>query len=128
MGYLNCKPGSRDYLQLKTKGKLKDIDNTDKNRCCLYIMYRGLIRVGYARISHGGVTDTEIQLAKFTIPDNHRNYKDNNYMTINPDDIDQSLHFPSVFGDHYGDEWVEEGHHYHKATPKYFTKTSKKGG
>nr|XP_006819700.1 PREDICTED: PGAP2-interacting protein-like [Saccoglossus kowalevskii] len=122
MGYVTSKPGERDYKQLTTRGRLKDIDETDRKRFCLYIMYRGLIRVGYARISHGGLTDTEIQLAKFRIPDNPNKYQDNNYITIQSEDVDPSVRFPTVFGKHYHTHWWGKGNYYHMNTPKYFIK------
>lgn len=35
---------------------------------CEYIFYRSLYRTAYARVSRGVVTDTEMQIAQFTIP------------------------------------------------------------
>jgi len=35
---------------------------------CEYILYRGLYRTSYARLSRGLVTDTELQLARFVLP------------------------------------------------------------
>ncbi|XP_070554459.1 PGAP2-interacting protein-like [Ptychodera flava] len=122
MGYVTSKPGSRDYRVLTSWGKLKDIDSEDKKRFCLYIMYRKLIRVGYARISRSRITDTEIQMAKFRIPDDPDNYEDNDIKTIKVEDVDSSLHFPSEFGEYYPTHWYPESHHYHMATPKYFIK------
>jgi hypothetical protein len=35
---------------------------------CEYILYRGLYRTSYARISRGSVTDTELQIGQFLLP------------------------------------------------------------
>ena len=60
-------------------------------------MYRGLIRQGYARISHAGLSDTEIQLAKFSVPDDLENYKDNEGTTTEAHDIPEALQFPKEY-------------------------------
>ena len=56
-------------------------------------MYRGLVRQGYARISHAGLSDTEIQLAKFVSPENPENYNDNEFTTTEPNDVPDAQHF-----------------------------------
>ena len=35
---------------------------------CEYILYRGLYRTSYARISRGIITDTELQIGQFMLP------------------------------------------------------------
>ena len=72
---------------------LQDIDYEDKKRWCEYIFYRGLMRVGYARVSHGGLSDTELQMAKFRIPKNPDNYEDNNAVTTTGADVDENIRF-----------------------------------
>lgn len=35
---------------------------------CEYILYRGVYRTAYARVSRGTITDTELQIGQFTLP------------------------------------------------------------
>jgi hypothetical protein len=39
---------------------MNDIEPDDHDRWCEYIAFRGVNRVGYARISRGTITDTEV--------------------------------------------------------------------
>ncbi|XP_022086464.1 PGAP2-interacting protein-like [Acanthaster planci] len=119
MGYVTSEPGSRDYTKFTTFGKLLDIDPTDKDRFCEYIFYKGLIRKAYARISKSDLSDTEVQLAKFVIPDT-KTYRDNDAVTTNKEDVHESEWLPKVFGSHYVGDWHQDSHHYHMDTPKYF--------
>lgn len=52
-------------------------------------------RVGYARISHGGLSDTEVQVGKFRLPD-YLEEPDNEVVTQNPDEVPQWTHFPEM--------------------------------
>ena len=50
------------------EGKMFDIDEDDMVRWCEYILYRGLYRTSYARLSQGIITDTELQIGQFVLP------------------------------------------------------------
>ena len=49
-------------------------------------------RTGYARITHGGLSDTEVQVGRFEIPDNP-DYEDNVRTTTDPDDVPEHIRF-----------------------------------
>ncbi|KAJ6010942.1 hypothetical protein N7451_002354 [Penicillium sp. IBT 35674x] len=46
---------------------MKDIDPTDWDRWCEYVLYKKIHRTGYARVSRDTITDTEIQVGKFVV-------------------------------------------------------------
>ncbi|KFY24500.1 hypothetical protein V493_05197, partial [Pseudogymnoascus sp. VKM F-4281 (FW-2241)] len=68
LAYLVTKPlmGNYNTYVSETSG-MRDIDETDWDRWCQYILYKNLRRVGYARVSRGTITDTEIQVGKFLV-------------------------------------------------------------
>ncbi|PWW74964.1 hypothetical protein C7212DRAFT_298184 [Tuber magnatum] len=68
LSYLVTKPKQGNYnTYVSEASRMKDIDSSDWDRWCEYILYRGLKRIGYARVSRSTITDTEIQLGKFVI-------------------------------------------------------------
>jgi hypothetical protein len=57
------KPGEGNYnTYVGEKSMMHDIDSRDWDRWCEYILYKDIKRVGYARVSRGTITDTEIQV------------------------------------------------------------------
>jgi hypothetical protein len=60
LGYVVTKPHEGNYHILIDEANMNDIEPGDYDRWCEYIAFRGLNRVGYARISRGTITDTEV--------------------------------------------------------------------
>lgn len=60
LGYVVTRPHEGNYHILIDEANMHDIDPWDSDRWCEYIAFRGVNRVGYARISRGTITDTEV--------------------------------------------------------------------
>ena len=64
LSYLVIKPQEGNYnTYVGEKSGMKDIDPSDWDRWCEYILYKGIKRSGYARVSRSTITDTEIQVS-----------------------------------------------------------------
>ncbi|KAJ1678460.1 Protein cwh43 [Spiromyces aspiralis] len=123
-GYVVTKPNQTVYNLLFRKDQVRDVDPTDDDRWCQYIGYRGLKRVAYARISRGTITDTEIQAAKFVIPDpaetaaaasTSKNWEPS-YNRVPESHYSPEYHFPSKFRGN-----GVRGHYYHVFNePRYY--------
>ena len=64
LSYLVTKPKKGNYnTYVGAKSGMRDIDPSDWQRWCQYILYKGLKRSGYARVSRSTITDTELQVS-----------------------------------------------------------------
>lgn len=112
LSYLVTKPLEGNYnTYVGEKSGMNDIDPSDWDRWCEYILYKGLKRSGYARVSRSTITDTELQVGKFVVgqPENG-NYR------IDEEHIPEGLRFPAMFRG----EGVRD-HRYHVFDePRYF--------
>ncbi|KAI9311698.1 Frag1/DRAM/Sfk1 family-domain-containing protein [Dichotomocladium elegans] len=116
LGYVVTKPQQPLYYTLFDDGDMNDVDPTDWDRWCQYIGYRGLRRVGYARISHGKITDTEIQSGKFQVVDSPRDYWKASYERVDESQVPPDLRYPAMFRDP-----GVRGHRYHVFDePRYY--------
>ncbi|KAG0005638.1 hypothetical protein BGZ80_009809 [Entomortierella chlamydospora] len=110
LGYVVTKPGQGQeiYELLMDGGHVHDIEVSDWDRWCQYLAFRGVKRVGYARISHGGITDTEIQVGKYQLLDEHPTSwdrsqsiesfkKEETYAQISEDQVPEGMRFPPKF-------------------------------
>ncbi|KAH6654207.1 Frag1/DRAM/Sfk1 family-domain-containing protein [Truncatella angustata] len=69
LSYLVTNPLEGNYNTYVSEiSGMHDVDPSDWDRWCEYILYKHLNRVSYARVSRSTITDTELQVAKFVIP------------------------------------------------------------
>lgn len=117
LSYLVTTPLEGNYNNYVSKESgMHDIDSSDWDRWCEYILYKNLKRTGYARVSRGTITDTEVQIGKFILPNNDEERVEYSQERVQESDVPQDLKFPDIF---YGDG--VRGHYYHVFDePRYF--------
>lgn len=116
LSYLVTKPLEGNYhTYVSEKSGMHDVDPTDWDRWCEYILYKGLTRTGYARVSRSTITDTEIQVGKFVLGKEPEDEEMRN-RRIDEDSVPVGRRFPAIFrGDGV------RGHRYHVFDePRYF--------
>ena len=113
LSYLVTKPLEGNYnTYVSEHSGMSDIDPSDWDRWCEYILYKNIKRTGYARVSRSTITDTEIQLGKFVIGDDTPSTNTRKDETKVP----AELRFPELFKG----EGIR-GHRYHVFDePRYF--------
>jgi hypothetical protein len=117
LSYLVTKPldGNYNTYVSETSG-MHDIDPTDWDRWCEYILYKGLKRTAYARVSRSTITDTEIQVGKFLVGAPADPSAEVRNARIEEDQVPEGMRFPAMFRG----EGVR-GHRYHVFNePRYF--------
>ncbi|KAL9031495.1 MAG: hypothetical protein Q9196_000474 [Gyalolechia fulgens] len=93
LSYLVLKPGEGNYnTYVGERSGMKDIDPSDWDRWCEYILYKGIRRSGYARVSRSTITDTELQVGKFVVGQGESSNE-----RIEEDQVPPGLRFPSMF-------------------------------
>lgn len=113
LSYLVTKPKEGNYNTYvsKTSG-MHDIDPSDWDRWCEYILYKNLKRVGYARVSRSTITDTELQVGKFVVgaPADYSN------TPLEEAEVPPGMRFPALFRGN-----GVRGHRYHVFDePRYY--------
>ncbi|KAJ5735207.1 uncharacterized protein N7483_000332 [Penicillium malachiteum] len=105
LSYLVTKPLEGNYnTYVSELSGMNDIDNTDWERWCEYVLYKKIHRTGYARISRDTITDTEIQVGKFVVGEP----EPENEMRVPEEMVPVGRRFPALFrGDGV------RGHRYH---------------
>lgn len=121
LSYLVTEPLVGNYnTYVSEKSRMYDIDSTDWDRWCEYILFRDLKKVAYARISRSTITDTELQIAKFKLLTDEQREFGNDFLYgnhyVDEEDVDENLRMPSLLrGDGV------RGHRYHVFDePRYF--------
>ncbi|ORY35803.1 Frag1/DRAM/Sfk1 family-domain-containing protein [Naematelia encephala] len=104
LGYLVTHAGDQrpwPYQILHEDGRMYDIEIEDRWRWCEYIAFRGLWRIGFARIFESDITDTELQVGKFMLPLPGESvvYQSNQemYWHIGEKDVPEPWRMPGLF-------------------------------
>ena len=105
LSYLVTKPLEGNYnTYVSQKSGMHDVDPSDWDRWCEYILFKKLKRVGYARVSRSTITDTELQVAKFVIPKSSDEANQLDTMTAEERDrrveesqVPEGWRFPAMF-------------------------------
>ncbi|QLQ82553.1 hypothetical protein HG537_0H03160 [Torulaspora globosa] len=112
LSYLVTNPLEGNYnTYVSDESGMHDIDPEDDDRWCQYILYKNLRRTGYARVSRGKVTDTELQVGKFQVL-NQTQLAELGDKIYDHEKIDDPNNDDLRFPDKFFDEG-ERGHRYH---------------
>lgn len=124
LSYLVTTPLEGNYnTYVSEKSRMHDIDSTDWDRWCEYILFRDLKKVAYARVSRSTITDTELQIAKFKILNHEQQNAGDDFLYgnhyIDESEVDENLRMPKILrGDGV------RGHRYHVFDePRYFAES-----
>ncbi|TFK20701.1 hypothetical protein FA15DRAFT_673223 [Coprinopsis marcescibilis] len=119
LGYVVTKPHAprpNPYEILVKDGNVHDIDDEDHDRWCEYILYRGVHRTAYARVSRGIITDTELQIGQFVVPPPNETITDDSresrYIRAFQKDLPKSHWFPAEYLGNV-ESGGKNGHFYH---------------
>ncbi|KAK4226294.1 hypothetical protein QBC38DRAFT_480893 [Podospora fimiseda] len=124
LSYLVTTPLKGNYnTYVSEVSGMHDVDKTDWDRWCEYILFKGLRRTGYARVSRSTITDTELQVAKFVVPSNAEETaslfalgQDKRDRRVKEEEVPEGWRFPALFRG----EGVR-GHRYHVFDePRYY--------
>ena len=112
LSYLVIKPLQGNYhTYVGEKSGMRDIDPTDSDRWCEYILYKGIRRSGYARVSRSTITDTELQVGKFIV-----GQAEGSDQQVDESEVSEGLRFPAMFRGQ-----GVRGHFYHVfEQPRYY--------
>ncbi|THV43989.1 hypothetical protein BGAL_0777g00010 [Botrytis galanthina] len=117
LSYLVTKPLEGNYnTYVSERSGMHDIDPSDWDRWCEYILYKGLRRSAYARVSRSTITDTEIQVGKFLVGEPEGESDEVRNRRVDEGDVSEGKRFPQLFRG----EGVR-GHRYHVFDePRYY--------
>ena len=112
LSYLVIKPLQGNYhTYVGERSGMRDIDPTDSDRWCEYILYKGIKRSGYARVSRSTITDTELQVGKFIV-----GQAEGSDQQVDEKEVGEGLRFPAMFRGQ-----GVRGHFYHVfEQPRYY--------
>ncbi|CAD6455457.1 a402b513-b0db-4750-9c9d-25523b4766cb [Sclerotinia trifoliorum] len=117
LSYLVTKPLEGNYnTYVSERSGMHDIDPSDWDRWCEYILYKGLRRSAYARVSRSTITDTELQVGKFIVGEPEGESEEVRNRRIDEKEVVVGKRFPELFkGDGV------RGHRYHVFDePRYY--------